>query len=66
MKIMLLAAGLAAVAAAGCCVRPGEANRELRLMSYNVYHCQGADKKLDIARTAEAIRRETPASRRIR
>ena len=34
--------------------------RGLRLMSYNVLHCEGADKKIDIARTAEVIKREKP------
>ena len=32
----------------------------LRLMSYNVHHCEGMDGKVDCARTAAAISREKP------
>jgi len=32
----------------------------MKLMSYNVMHCAGADNKVDIARTAEVIKRENP------
>ena len=41
-------------------VRPTEANAERRIMSFNVRHCEGMDKKLDLARTAAAIRKENP------
>ena len=60
--LLPFAAATFAVAAAGCCGcgNSNEGPRELRLMSYNIYHCQGADRKLDIARTAEVIRRENP------
>lgn len=34
--------------------------RGLRLMSYNVHHCAGADKNLDFRRVADAIMRERP------
>ena len=34
--------------------------RELKLMSYNVHHCAGADGKIDIARTAKVIASEVP------
>ena len=33
---------------------------EVRIMSYNIYHCEGADKKLDIPRTASVIAKERP------
>ena len=33
---------------------------DMKLMSYNVLHCAGIDKKIDIARTAEVIKRENP------
>ena len=33
---------------------------EMKIMSYNVLHCAGKDKKIDIARTAEVIKRENP------
>ena len=33
---------------------------DMKLMSYNVMHCEGADGKVDIARTAAVIRREAP------
>lgn len=36
------------------------ATAETRLMSFNVMHCAGADKKIDISRTAAAIQRERP------
>ena len=34
--------------------------RELRFMSYNVHHCEGADKRVDVPRVAEVINRERP------
>ena len=34
--------------------------REIRLMTYNVHHCAGADKRVDIPRVAEVITRERP------
>ena len=33
---------------------------DMKLMSYNVMHCAGVDNKVDIARTAEVIKRENP------
>ena len=33
---------------------------KMTLMSYNVMHCEGSDKKINIARTAEVIKREAP------
>ena len=40
-----------AVAAAGA---------PLRMVSYNVHHCAGADRRVDVPRVAEAISREKP------
>ena len=34
--------------------------REMRLMTYNVHHCAGADKRIDIPRVAGVIARERP------
>ena len=36
------------------------ASHDMKLMSYNVMHCAGIDDKVDIARTAEVIKRENP------
>ena len=33
---------------------------ELKIMTFNVLHCEGMDKKLDIARTAARIASEKP------
>ena len=57
--IAIICAGLVL----GCCNEQqsgGRASREMKLMSYNVMHCEGADKKIDIPRTAEVIKRENP------
>ncbi|MBQ9335955.1 MAG: endonuclease/exonuclease/phosphatase family protein [Lentisphaeria bacterium] len=40
-------------------MRSSEANR-LSLMSYNIHHCEGLDKRLDPARIAEVIRQADP------
>lgn len=48
----------AAIAAAGACAV--SAACEMRLMSYNIRHCAGADKKVDVPRVAEVIAREKP------
>ena len=32
----------------------------LRMVSYNIHHCAGADKRVDVPRVAEAISREKP------
>ena len=34
--------------------------KEMKIMSYNVLHCAGVDGKVNIARTAEVIKREAP------
>lgn len=44
----------------GCSCRDTGRENEIRLISYNIFHCEGADKKLDIRRTASAIARENP------
>lgn len=43
-----------------CCSCKKPQTVPLRLMSYNVRHCCGADKKVDIDRTVAAILREKP------
>lgn len=55
MKKSLFAAGLI-VACVGFCAD----SAEMKLMSFNVLHCAGMDKKLDIDRTAARIRAENP------
>jgi endonuclease/exonuclease/phosphatase family metal-dependent hydrolase len=56
-KISMLAAVVAGLAiASGCCC----AKREVRFMSYNVHHCEGADKKVDLKRIASIINNERP------
>ena len=42
------------------CASVADAGQALKIMSFNVRHCEGMDKKLDIARTAAAIRAESP------
>ena len=59
------AAAMAAVASAVGCgpgksSQGGSASHEMTLMSYNVMHCAGIDDKVNIARTAEVIKRENP------
>lgn len=49
-----------AAAFAGFCACAAPAERELRILSYNIYHCEGADKTIDISRTAAAIKRTAP------
>lgn len=41
-------------------VQPNPAAREMRLMSYNIRHCAGADNQVDVPRVAEVIKREKP------
>lgn len=50
---------LSAILAAAC-LCAASAACEMRLMSYNIHHCAGADKKVDVSRVAEAIKRERP------
>lgn len=54
MRIVLFGviAALSGIAAA--------ADGDIRLMSYNILHGKGADRKVDISRTADAIIREKP------
>ena len=33
---------------------------EMKIMTYNVMHCEGMDRKIDIGRTAARIRAENP------
>ena len=41
-------------------VQQNPAACEMRLMSYNIRHCAGADKRVDVPRIAEVIKREKP------
>jgi endonuclease/exonuclease/phosphatase family metal-dependent hydrolase len=49
-----------AVQAAGAFCDADSAAQELRIMSYNIYHGEGADKKLDLPRIASIIARQRP------
>jgi endonuclease/exonuclease/phosphatase family metal-dependent hydrolase len=45
----------------GCAApKPETASTTLRVMTYNIQHGAGADNKIDLQRTAEAIKREKP------
>ena len=59
-----LAAAFCVCLAVGCStgnpLQGGSASRDMKLMSYNVMHCAGIDDKVNIARTAEVIKRENP------
>ncbi|HZQ47167.1 MAG TPA: endonuclease/exonuclease/phosphatase family protein [Verrucomicrobiae bacterium] len=45
----------------GCATkRPETASTTLRVMTFNIQHGAGADNKIDLLRTAEAIKREKP------
>ena len=49
------------IAVALICALTGFADfADMKLMSFNVRHCEGMDRKLDIARTAAAIKAENP------
>lgn len=72
-KRLLASAAMAAAVAfgAGAAPQTGENGRprepqadggaeSVRIMSWNVHHCRGADKKVDVKRVAERIRAENP------
>ena len=48
----------AALVAAGLYAAPAAC--EMRLMSYNIRHCAGADRRVDVPRVAEVIKQEKP------
>src|SRR4051812_4914595 len=50
---------LVAALFSGCATRPSQP-RTLRVMTYNIQHGAGMDHKIDLLRTAEAIKREKP------
>ena len=60
MAIILAAAGVAAAPTDAASATEANPPREMRLMTYNVHHCAGADKRVDIPRVAEVIKREHP------
>ena len=56
-KLSIIAVVVAGMAiASGCC----SAKREVRFMSYNVHHCEGADKKVNLERIASIVKKERP------
>ena len=61
---MIAPVALCACLAVGCGAKKssqdGLASHDMTLMSYNVMHCAGIDDKVNIARTAEVIKRENP------
>lgn len=60
-KTMMKTIALTALAlAAGCRCGESCSRSEIRLMSYNVHHCEGADGKIDYGRIADNILRERP------
>ena len=56
LLLVLLAAALSGFAASS---RPGP-KAEIKIMTYNVMHCEGMDGRIDIARTAARIKDENP------
>ena len=62
--IMIAPAALCACLAVGCGAKKssqdGPASHDMTLMSYNVMHCAGMNDKVNIARTAEVVKRENP------
>ena len=62
--IGLVAMAFCACLAVGCDAKKSSqgdsASHDMTLMSYNVMHCAGVDDKVNIARTAEVIKRENP------
>lgn len=60
MKIGFSALALALIGIAGCCGVSVVKNREIRLASYNIYHCEDRSKSVDCARTAAVLRRARP------
>ena len=57
-KIFTTAAAMAAIC--GCSYDGSETDRgaQMRIMSYNVHHCEGGDKRVDYGRVAGVIKRE--------
>ena len=51
---------LSALLTAAVCSAFGGETAELKIMSYNVCHCEGMDKKIDIPRIAARIKAEDP------
>ena len=58
----LMGTALATISAFGasCCAAEGLRPEAIRMMSYNVHHCAGSDRKVDIPRVAATILREKP------
>jgi endonuclease/exonuclease/phosphatase family metal-dependent hydrolase len=62
MNLKIFAAALALAAFCGCGYNGFIADDgvEMRIMSYNVHHCEGGDKRVDYERVAGVIKRENP------
>ena len=63
MLVAVLGVGLVVGCSTGQPVQGNSGNSmpsDMKLMSYNVMHCAGVDNKVNIARTAEVIKREAP------
>lgn len=56
---IIMAAAIAAVAF-GCVTAPGQRNGAFRMMSYNIHHGEGMDKKLSVWRVGCAVLSESP------
>ena len=51
----LLTALMSLLSCSACAVTPKDAATELRVLSYNIKHGYGNDRKIDISRAAEVI-----------
>jgi endonuclease/exonuclease/phosphatase family metal-dependent hydrolase len=51
---------IGALLGCGCDTRIPDSGGEIRIMSYNVHHCEGGDLKVDYERVASVIKRENP------
>lgn len=63
MNMKMIAAAAALAALCGCGYDGSVADRkdaQMRIMSYNVHHCEGGDKRVDYERVASVIKRENP------
>lgn len=56
LAVPLLAAGLLAAAASPAAAGPAAPDRPVRVMSYNIAHGQGVDKRVDLDRIATEVR----------
>ena len=59
-KLRIIMAAAIAAAAFGCVTAPGQRNGAFRMMSYNIHHGEGMDKKLSVWRVGCAVLSESP------